>query len=123
MNRRFSTVRYSSAENTPLSFTAKGRMRMCPRKSTSEAFKHLNMVSLADQCSNSDQVSVPRNTDGCSSSRMNLCATFLTRSPYCSMSMSLAAQIRKVTREQAVEAAQKVTLDTIYLLMGEEDQA
>lgn len=36
---------------------------------------------------------------------------------------SLAAQIRKVTREQAVEAAQKVTLDTIYLLMGEEDQA
>ena len=31
---------------------------------------------------------------------------------------SLAAQIRKVTREQAVEAAQKVTLDTIYLLMG-----
>ena len=36
---------------------------------------------------------------------------------------SLAAQIRKVTREQAVEAAQKVTLDTIYLLTGEEDKA
>lgn len=32
----------------------------------------------------------------------------------------LAQGIRKVTREQAVAAAQKVTLDTIYLLMGEE---
>lgn len=33
---------------------------------------------------------------------------------------SLAEQIRAVTREQAVEAARKVALDTVYLLMGEE---
>lgn len=33
---------------------------------------------------------------------------------------ALAEKIRKVTRRQAVEAAQKITLDTIYLLMGEE---
>lgn len=33
---------------------------------------------------------------------------------------ALAEKIRRVARGQAVEAAQKVTLDTIYLLMGEE---
>lgn len=33
---------------------------------------------------------------------------------------SLAEKIRRVTREQAVEAAQQATLDTVYLLMGEE---
>lgn len=33
---------------------------------------------------------------------------------------ALAESIRRVTREQAVEAAKQVSLDTIYLLMGEE---
>lgn len=36
---------------------------------------------------------------------------------------ALAQQIRRVTQEQAVEAAKRVTLDTIYVLLGEEETA
>ena len=36
---------------------------------------------------------------------------------------ALAQQIRRVAQEQAVEAAKRVTLDTIYVLLGEEETA
>ena len=36
-------------------YSKKAECACAREKSTSEAFRHLNMVSLADQCSNSDQ--------------------------------------------------------------------